>query len=53
VQFTTVVTTPTDKNLNTISFWRKTLSGYKNNQFTEEDKVLKDIGFYKVFKFNN
>jgi predicted acetyltransferase len=46
-------TTPTDKNLNTVSFWRKTLSGYTNNQFTEEDKELNDVGFSKVFKFNN
>lgn len=46
-------TTPTDSNLNTVSFWRKTLSRYTDNHFTEEDKELQHVGFSKVFKFNN
>lgn len=46
-------TTPTEKNIKTINFWRKTLSRYTNNQFTEEDKELQGVGLSKVFKFNN
>ncbi|WP_078553753.1 hypothetical protein [Bacillus alkalicellulosilyticus] len=33
-------TAPTDKNYKTISLWRKTLTRYTNNQFTEEDIEL-------------
>lgn len=46
-------TTPTDSNLKTIKFWRKTLSHYTNNQFTEENKDILNFGFSKVFKFTN
>ncbi len=46
-------TTPTDSNLKTINFWRKTLSNYTNNQFIERDEELLHFGFSKVFKFIN
>lgn len=46
-------TTPSDSNLKTIKFWRKTLSNYTNNQYTEENKDIPQFGFSKVFKFNN
>lgn len=46
-------TTPTDNNIKTINFWRKTLSNYTNNQFIEEDKELEHYGFHKVFNFKN
>lgn len=46
-------TTPTNRNLKTIKFWRKTLFHYTNNQFIEENKDLPYFGFSKVFKFNN
>ncbi|WP_132996343.1 hypothetical protein [Sporanaerobacter acetigenes] len=46
-------TTPTDRNLRTIKFWRKTLSHYTKNQFIEENKDLPYFGFSKVFIFNN
>lgn len=46
-------TTPTDKNLETIKFWRKTLSVYTKGQFTEEDRDIPHFGFYKIFKFTN
>ena len=48
-----IYTTPTEKNSKTINFWKKTISRYTNNQFTEEDKELHDIGFSKVFNFSN
>lgn len=35
-------TTLTDKNRNTIHFWRKTLARYTNDHFTEDDKELID-----------
>lgn len=46
-------TTPTDSNLRTIEFWRKTLSQYTNNNFIEEDKDIAHFGYNKVFRFNN
>lgn len=39
-----IYTTPTDKNLKTIQFWRKTLSRYTNDQFVEADKDLEYVG---------
>jgi predicted acetyltransferase len=49
-----IYTTPTEKNLRTINFWRKTLTRYTNNLFTEEEKELRpEIGITKVFNFTN
>jgi len=46
-------TTPTDRNLKTIGFWRKTLSDYTKDEFTEEDKDIPGYEFGKIFKFSN
>lgn len=46
-------TTPTESNAKTIRFWRKTLSNYTKDQFTEEDKDIPEYEFGKVFKFSN
>ncbi|OBZ17063.1 GNAT family N-acetyltransferase [Bacillus sp. FJAT-26390] len=46
-------TTGTEKNRNAIAFWRKTLLRYTDNQFTEEDKELGDVGLCKVFTFSS
>ncbi|WP_243136955.1 GNAT family N-acetyltransferase [Alkaliphilus serpentinus] len=46
-------TTLSDSNKKTISFWRKTLKGYTNGRYAEEDKELPHFGLSKVFNFNN
>ncbi|NBD27702.1 GNAT family N-acetyltransferase [Paenibacillus glycinis] len=47
-------TFPTDNNLRTIKFWRKTLGRYTSDLFTEEDKALRpEMGVEKVFNFSN
>ena len=46
-------TTPTDSNLKTIKFWRKTVAKYTKSKFIELNEDLPHYGFNKVFRFSN
>ena len=46
-------TTPTDSNLKTIKFWRKTVAKYTKGKFIELNEDLPHYGFNKVFRFSN
>ncbi|MEC0307835.1 GNAT family N-acetyltransferase [Paenibacillus lautus] len=46
-------TNPTERNMSTQIFWRKTLNTYTGGRYTEHDGVHPEKGDMLIFRFNN